>query len=110
MQGPANADDLESYLKELPLASESLDSRGLYIYDDGLRFIIWLGRILSPDIANDLVGVNISGFVDLSKVCIYFLAVSCSAFKIKTASNFTDVGQKKKGKEKFLVLEVNSFA
>ncbi|MCL7031933.1 hypothetical protein MKW94_000124 [Papaver nudicaule] len=67
-KGPANSDDLASYLKELPLASESLDSRGLYIYDDGLRFVIWLGKILSPEIANNLVGVDLSGFIDLSKV------------------------------------------
>lgn len=68
LQGPANADNLASHLKELPLASESLDSRGLYVYDDGLRFVIWLGKILSPEIANNLVGVDLSGFIDLSKV------------------------------------------
>lgn len=67
-KGPANADNLASHLKELPLASESLDSRGLYVYDDGLRFVIWLGKILSPEIANNLVGVDLSGFIDLSKI------------------------------------------
>ncbi|KAI3984782.1 hypothetical protein MKX01_039399 [Papaver californicum] len=67
-KGPANADNLASYLKELPLASETLDSRGLYIYDDGLHFVIWLGKIFSPEIANNLVGADLSGFIDLFKV------------------------------------------
>ncbi|OVA02409.1 zinc finger protein [Macleaya cordata] len=67
-KAPANNDDLGSYLKELPLASENLDSRGLYIYYDGLRFIIWFGRNLLPDIANNVLGVDFSGFADLSQV------------------------------------------
>ncbi|XP_052186070.1 protein transport protein Sec24-like At3g07100 [Diospyros lotus] len=40
----------------LPLTAESLDSRGLYVYDDGFRFVVWFGRTLSPEIAVNLLG------------------------------------------------------
>ncbi|KAI4366186.1 hypothetical protein MLD38_022096 [Melastoma candidum] len=52
--------------KKLPLTAESLDSRGLYLYDDGLRFILWFGRMLSPDIAMSLLGPDCAA--DLSRV------------------------------------------
>ena len=54
-------------MKRLPLVSESLDSRGLYIYDDGIRFVIWFGRMLSPDIARNLLGAA-DFAAELSKV------------------------------------------
>lgn len=75
MQGPTTSDDWSKILKRLPLAAESLDPRGLYIYDDGFRFIIWFGRMLSPDIISNLLGVDLSGFTDLSKV-----RLSCFSF------------------------------
>ena len=56
-------------LKRLPLAAESLDSRGLYIYDDGFRFVIWFGRMLLPEIARNLLGQDFAA--DLSKVCSF---------------------------------------
>ncbi|XP_024021951.1 protein transport protein Sec24-like At3g07100 [Morus notabilis] len=61
-------DDLESVEKRLPLAAASLDSRGLYIYDDGFRFVIWFGRALSPDIAINLLGPDCAA--ELSKVTL----------------------------------------
>ncbi|RVX03945.1 Protein transport protein Sec24-like [Vitis vinifera] len=61
----AQADEL----KRLPLVAESLDSRGLYIYDDGFRFVIWFGRMLSPEIAMNLLGQDFAA--DLSKVCSF---------------------------------------
>lgn len=59
-------DDLKSVEQRLPLAAASLDSRGLYIYDDGFRFVIWFGRALSPDIAMNLLGPDCAA--ELSKV------------------------------------------
>lgn len=50
----------------LPLTAESLDTRGLYIFDDGFRFVVWFGRSLSPDIARNLVGEDFAS--DFSKV------------------------------------------
>lgn len=48
---------------------ESLDSRGLYIYDDGFRFVLWFGRMISPDIAMSLLGPDAAA--ELSKVCYF---------------------------------------
>ncbi|CAJ1977875.1 unnamed protein product [Sphenostylis stenocarpa] len=62
------ADDLKIFDRRLPLAGESLDSRGLYIYDDGFQFIIWFGRVISPDIAKNLLGSNFAA--ELSKVTL----------------------------------------
>lgn len=55
--------DLKDVERRLPLTAESLDPRGLYVFDDGFRFVIWSGRMLSPDIARSL---NIAS--DLSEV------------------------------------------
>ncbi|KAL8530463.1 hypothetical protein ACS0TY_007489 [Phlomoides rotata] len=52
----------------LPLTAESLDTRGLYIFDDGLRFVIWFGRSISPDIARNLLGEDFAA--DYSKVIL----------------------------------------
>lgn len=60
------ADDLKSIDRRLPLTRESLDSMGLYIYDDGFRFILWFGRVISPDIAKNLLGTDFAA--ELSKV------------------------------------------
>ncbi|KAL5060865.1 hypothetical protein RYX36_032469 [Vicia faba] len=62
------ADDLKSIERRLPLAGESLDSRGLYLYDDGFRFIIWFGRMISPDIAKNLLGADFAA--ELSKATL----------------------------------------
>ncbi|XP_010464294.1 PREDICTED: protein transport protein Sec24-like At3g07100 [Camelina sativa] len=62
----ADHDDLNNVLKRLPLAAESLDSRGLYIYDDGFRLVLWFGRMLSPDIAKNLLGADFAA--ELSRV------------------------------------------
>jgi len=67
------SDDFE--VKPLALTAQSLDPRGLYIYDDGFNFIIWFGSMLPSDLTNNLLG-NFSGFPDLSKV-IFFV---CSRF------------------------------
>ncbi|KAI4301671.1 hypothetical protein L6164_034924 [Bauhinia variegata] len=64
----APADDLKNIEKRLPLTGESLDARGLYLYDDGFRFVIWLGRVLSPDVALNIVGGDFAA--ELSKVTL----------------------------------------
>jgi len=61
-------DDFEEYLKKLALTVHILDPSGLYVYDDGFSFIIWLGRMLPSDIVNNVLGVDLSIFPDLSKV------------------------------------------
>ncbi|XP_039029308.1 protein transport protein Sec24-like At3g07100 [Hibiscus syriacus] len=62
----AQSDDFKITMKRLPLVAESIDSRGLYLYDDGFRFVIWFGRMLSPDIARNLLGADFAA--ELSKV------------------------------------------
>ncbi|MBA0861631.1 hypothetical protein Goshw_029833 [Gossypium schwendimanii] len=62
----AQTDDFKNIMKRLPLVAESLDSRGLYLYDDGFRFVIWFGRMLSPDVAKNLLGADFAA--ELSKV------------------------------------------
>ncbi|GMN44650.1 hypothetical protein TIFTF001_013847 [Ficus carica] len=64
----SSPDDLSSIEKRLPLAAASLDSRGLYLYDDGFRFVVWFGRALSPDIAMNLLGPDCAA--ELSKVTL----------------------------------------
>ncbi|XP_050216499.1 protein transport protein SEC24 A [Mercurialis annua] len=62
------ADESRDIVGRLPLTAESLDSRGLYIYDDGFRFVLWFGRMLSPDIAMGLLGQDAAA--ELSKVTL----------------------------------------
>ncbi|KAK6230145.1 hypothetical protein QUC31_001663 [Theobroma cacao] len=68
LEPSAQADDLKTTVKRLPLIAESLNSRGLYIYDDGFRFVIWFRRMLSPDIARNLLGADFAA--ELSKVTL----------------------------------------
>lgn len=60
------AEDSIDIWNGLPLAAGSLDPQGLYLYDDGFRFVLWFGRMLSPDILNNLLGENFAA--DFSKV------------------------------------------
>lgn len=48
---------------------KSLDTRGLYILDDGFRFVIWFGGSISPDIGRNLLGEDFSG--EYSKVASF---------------------------------------
>ncbi|KAL2345585.1 hypothetical protein Fmac_006870 [Flemingia macrophylla] len=68
LKASVQADDLKSIERRLPLTGESLDSRGLYIYDDGFRCIIWFGRVISPDIAKNLLGADFAA--ELSKTTL----------------------------------------
>ncbi|EPS71441.1 hypothetical protein M569_03318, partial [Genlisea aurea] len=64
--GPAKAGGFENDPPKLPVTAQSLDARGVYIFDDGFRFIIWFGRSVSPDVAKNLLGEDSSA--DFSKV------------------------------------------
>ncbi|XP_030943017.1 protein transport protein Sec24-like At3g07100 [Quercus lobata] len=68
LKASAQVDDFKNLEKRLPLAAENLDSRGLYLYDDGFRFNIWFGRALSPDVAMNLLGADFAA--ELSKVTL----------------------------------------
>ncbi|KAF6154111.1 hypothetical protein GIB67_009811 [Kingdonia uniflora] len=85
----STSDDFGS-LKKLPLAAESLDSRGLYLYDDGLRFILWFGAMLSPVVASNLLGTDLSGFPDLSKVNLFDLDNEVSRKLMRLLNRFRD--------------------
>ncbi|KAK4492505.1 hypothetical protein RD792_003314 [Penstemon davidsonii] len=60
--------EFDNITKRLPLTAESLDTRGLYIFDNGFRFVVWFGRLISPDIARNLIGEDFGG--DYSKVTL----------------------------------------
>ncbi|KAG5567534.1 hypothetical protein RHGRI_002916 [Rhododendron griersonianum] len=64
LKASSQADELDTL--RLPVTAQSLDSRGLYIYDDGLHFVIWFGKMLPPDVAMNLLGGDFA--TDLSKV------------------------------------------
>lgn len=63
-------DGFEESSKKLPLTVNSLDPSGLYVYDDGFSFVVWLGSMLPPETVNNVLGVDISIFPDLSKVVL----------------------------------------
>ncbi|KAI3693498.1 hypothetical protein L1987_76441 [Smallanthus sonchifolius] len=61
-------DDFEKLCRRLPLSAQSLDSRGIYIYDDGFRLVVWFGQMVSPDISRNLVGEDFAA--DFSRVSL----------------------------------------
>jgi protein transport protein SEC24 len=52
----------------VPLTLQCLDTAGLYLLDDGFTFLVWLGRMLQPELVNNILGVSLGNFPDLSKV------------------------------------------
>ncbi|KAK6915303.1 Sec23/Sec24, helical domain [Dillenia turbinata] len=69
LKASGQTDDSQSFMKRLPLAAESLDYRGLYIYDDGFRFLVWFGRMLAAEIITSLLGIDLP--MELSKVSLF---------------------------------------
>ncbi|KAI4979657.1 hypothetical protein ZWY2020_016410 [Hordeum vulgare] len=61
-------DRIDGSLKRLPLTLQCLDTAGLYLLDAGFTFLVWLGRMLQPELMNDILGVSLSNFPDLSKI------------------------------------------
>lgn len=66
LQATGNTEDV-NFLKRLPLTTASLDPKGLYLFDDGFRFVVWFGRMLLADVITSILG-DLSGIHDLSKV------------------------------------------
>ncbi|CAL9079240.1 unnamed protein product [Musa textilis] len=65
-----NQKEIQEPSKQLPLTSQSLDPKDIYILDDGFNFIIWLSRMLSSDLVNSILGVEFASFPDLSRVVV----------------------------------------
>ena len=47
---------------------QCLHTGGLYLLDDGFNFIVWLGRMLPPELVSNILGISLANFPDLSKV------------------------------------------
>ncbi|XP_074557837.1 protein transport protein SEC24 A-like [Curcuma longa] len=58
-------------LIQLPLTALNLDPKGIYILDDGFNFVIWLGRMLPADLVSNILGADLAGVPDLSKVVVF---------------------------------------
>lgn len=73
MQGPPAG--LPSRLAGLPsplaLSQENLDPRGVYLLFDGLRFVLWLGKVLPAEFVKDLLGPEAAHTADFTKVCCF---------------------------------------
>ncbi|KAL3680064.1 hypothetical protein R1sor_023020 [Riccia sorocarpa] len=54
----------------LPLSAERLDPRGAYLYNDGLRFVLWVGKVVSPDFVGLLFGSEVAQSPDSSKAVV----------------------------------------
>ncbi|XP_062225139.1 protein transport protein SEC24 A-like [Phragmites australis] len=61
-------DRIDGSLKRLPLTMQCLDTGGVYLLDDGFTFLVWLGRMLPPELVNNILGVSLANFPDLSKI------------------------------------------
>lgn len=83
MQPSTQVDEFNTIMKRLPLVADSLDFSGLYILDDGFRFVLWFGRMLSPDIAMNLLGQDFAS--ELSKVCYVILGI-CGEYCLELVS------------------------
>lgn len=68
LETTGNSEDV-NFLKRLPLSTTSLDPKGLYLFDDGFRFVVWFGTMLSAYVITSILG-DLSGIHDLSKVVL----------------------------------------
>ncbi|XP_060195589.1 protein transport protein SEC24 A [Lycium barbarum] len=68
LKKPSSPEESKDILKGVPLTAECVDPQGLYLYDDGFRFVIWFGRMLSPNMIQNLLGENFAA--DFSKVSL----------------------------------------
>ncbi|XP_073388243.1 protein transport protein SEC24 A [Physcomitrium patens] len=63
--GP-KADGLAGFPDPLALSSENLDPRGAFLLNDGLRFVLWLGK----EFVKDLLGPEAAFAADSSKIIV----------------------------------------
>jgi protein transport protein SEC24 len=69
LKGPVmGGDDAKGSLQRLVLSAERLDPRGAFLYDDGFRFVLWLGKALPAEFIKNLLGVEAANSPDLSKL------------------------------------------
>lgn len=61
-------DDAKGSLQRLVLSAERLDPRGAFLYDDGFRFVLWLGKVFPAEFIKNLLGVEAANSPDLSKL------------------------------------------
>ncbi|KAJ3670278.1 hypothetical protein LUZ60_010602 [Juncus effusus] len=61
-------ENIEEEITRLPLTVQCLDTRGIYLLNNGMNFVIWLGRMVPPDLINSIFGPNLANFPDLSKL------------------------------------------
>lgn len=52
----------------LPLTAERLDPRGAYFLNDGMHFVLWVGKVLSLEFVGLLYGPEVAQSADSSKV------------------------------------------
>ena len=52
----------------LALSSENLDPRGVYLLFDGLRFVLWLGKVVPAEFVKDLLGPEAAYSADSMRV------------------------------------------
>ncbi|XP_072957641.1 protein transport protein SEC24 A-like isoform X1 [Typha angustifolia] len=67
----ADTENFDEPLQQLALTAQCLDIGGLYLYDDGFCFIIWLGRTVSSVLVNSIFEADVSSFPDLSRVQLH---------------------------------------
>jgi hypothetical protein len=67
VQGP-RADGVAGLPSPLALSSEQLDPRGAYLLNNGLRFVLWLGKVLPAEFVKDLLGPEAAQSADFTKV------------------------------------------
>ncbi|KAL2613081.1 hypothetical protein R1flu_024773 [Riccia fluitans] len=54
----------------LPLSAERLDPRGAYLYNDGLCFVLWVGKVVPADFIGLLYGSEAAQAPDSSKAVV----------------------------------------
>ncbi|CAM6099065.1 unnamed protein product [Calypogeia fissa] len=54
----------------LPLTGERLDPRGAYFLNDGMHFVLWVGKVLPLDFVGLLYGSEVAQSADSSKVAV----------------------------------------
>lgn len=67
LQGP-KADGLAGLPTPLAVSSGNLDPRGAFLLNDGLRFVLWLGKGLPTEFVKDLLGPEVAFTADSSQV------------------------------------------